>query len=460
MSDHGRALCNPNMGWTMHFYSNQLENYGSKLAPSDTLDDFPGLGGAYLRIPWAFVEPEEGHFIWETLDTPAQRWIDKGMQVSFRISALESWMYKATPQWVFDAGAKGYDAAGWAYEPDYDDPVFLEKVENFVRAMAERYNGNPNVAFVDIGHMGMWGEGHSVATTPKHGHSWSIETQKKMIDLYCRHFTKTQLAVSDDYAGPFLRGKRFPIMDYAFSKGVTMRDDSILVSKAPEQWYHDEMAQLFWPAMPVVLEHEHYGLSKKRGNWDSELLVESVEAYHASSMSIHWWPREELAECREAIDRINRRIGYRLRMDNASWPQKVALGEAFTIESAWSNAGVAPCYKGGFPCFTLKDARGGIVSVLVDDTLDVGTLPVAAPEQASTLALASTFTIAPRFTERGHCFFRACAPGTYDLYVSVGRRDGTPLYELPYEGCDGHKRYKIGQITLAGDGNNTESFPY
>ena len=105
MSDHGRALCNPNMGWTMHFYSNQLENYGSKLAPSDTLDDFPGLGGAYLRIPWAFVEPEEGHFIWETLDTPAQRWIDKGMQVSFRISALESWMYKATPQWVLDAGA-------------------------------------------------------------------------------------------------------------------------------------------------------------------------------------------------------------------------------------------------------------------------------------------------------------------------------------------------------------------
>ena len=47
------------------------------------------------------------------------------------------------------------------------------KRQNFVRAMAERYNGNPNVAFVDIGHMGMWGEGHSVATTPKHGHSWS-----------------------------------------------------------------------------------------------------------------------------------------------------------------------------------------------------------------------------------------------------------------------------------------------
>lgn len=341
------------------------------------------------------------------------------MQVSFRISALESWMYKATPQWVFDAGAKGYDAAGWAYEPDYDDPVFLEKVENFVRAMAERYNGNPNVAFVDIGHMGMWGEGHSVATTPKHGHSWSIETQKKMIDLYCRHFTKTQLAVSDDYAGPV--PARQTVSDHGLRLFEGRHD-------ARRQYPRLESAGTVVPRRDgTTFLARDAGRARtrtlrpveKRGNWDSELLVESVEAYHASYMSIHWWPREELAECREAIDRINRRIGYRLRMDNASWPQKVALGEAFTIESAWSNAGVAPCYKGGFPCFTLKDARGGIVSVLVDDTLDVGTLPVAAPEQASTLALASTFTIAPRFTERGHCFFRACAPGTYDLYVRM-----------------------------------------
>ena len=116
------------------------------------------MNGAYLRLPWALIEPEEGHFLWESLDTPAQRWIDQGLQVSFRISALEPWMYKATPQWVFDAGAKGFDAEGWVYEPDYDDPIYLEKVEHFVKAMAERYDGSPHVAFVDIGHMGMWGE--------------------------------------------------------------------------------------------------------------------------------------------------------------------------------------------------------------------------------------------------------------------------------------------------------------
>ena len=233
LTDNGLALRNPDMGWTMHFYSNSLENYGSKLEPSDTLEDFPGLNGAYLRLPWALIEPEEGHFLWESLDTPAQRWIDQGLQVSFRISALEPWMYKATPQWVFDAGAKGFDAEGWVNEPDYDDPIYLEKVEHFVKAMAERYDGSPHVAFVDVGHMGMWGEGHSVATTPKHGHEWTIETQKRIIDIYCRCFKKTQLCVSDDYGGPFLRAEHYPIIEYAFSKGVTLRDDSILVSKSP-----------------------------------------------------------------------------------------------------------------------------------------------------------------------------------------------------------------------------------
>ena len=57
--DNGRALVNPQMGWTMHFYSNMITSYGSKLEPSDTIDDFPGLSVVYLRVPWSFLEPQE-----------------------------------------------------------------------------------------------------------------------------------------------------------------------------------------------------------------------------------------------------------------------------------------------------------------------------------------------------------------------------------------------------------------
>ncbi|MDR3267661.1 MAG: DUF4832 domain-containing protein [Tannerella sp.] len=441
--DHGKALINPGMGWTMHFYSNVPQNYGSKLAPSDAVDYFPGLSTVYLRLPWAFLEPEEGRFNWEMLDTPAQRWIEKGKKVAFRITSTENWMPSGTPEWVYRAGAKSYQVDKYL-EPDYDDPVFLEKVENFVRAMAERYDGNPDTAFVDIGHYGMWGEGHTVMTTPKHGRSWGLEVMKKHIDLYCRHFKKTLLCISDDFAGHDLRGERFPITDYAFSRGVSLRDDSILVNRKPNSWYHSEMAQLFWPAMPVILEHEHYGSSVQRGAWHKELLLQSVEEYHASYMSIHWWPEVLLEENREVIDRINRRMGYRLQMTELQWPDKVRIGEPFPLRSQWRNAGVAPCYGGGYPCFTLKDAQGGIVSVLTDSSFNLKTLPVAQPGQTTATALSSSFAIAPAFGD----YSRACQPGTYDLFFSAGKPDGTPLYELPYSDSDGHKRYHAGKITL------------
>ncbi|RHB36394.1 MULTISPECIES: beta-galactosidase [Bacteroides] len=448
-TDHGEALINPDMGWTMHFYSNLLENYGSRLEPADTLDYFPGLSTVYLRIPWAFVEPEEGKFCWETLDTPAQRWIDKGKKISIRITATESWMYKATPEWVFDAGAKGYDVDGTIYEPDYDDPVFLEKVENFVRAMGERYDGNPNVAFIDIGHYGMWGEGHTVLTTPKHGKSWGVEVQKKYIDLYLRHFKQTLLCISDDYAGHDLPGERFPIMDYAFSRGVSMRDDSILVQKIPRHWYHSEMAQLFWPSLPVILEHEHYGGSKKKGAWDKDLLLKSVEDYHAAYMSIHWWPDIFLEENKDIIRKINLRMGYRIQLQSLKYPLVVHLGEVFFIQSQWYNSGVTPCYRGGYPCFTLKDAKGGVVSVLVDKSFNVKFLSVAERTKIAFSTLNSGFRVAPRFQDKINCFSRTCTPGEYSLYVSVGQEDGTPVFELPYSESDGKKRYKMGKIILA-----------
>ena len=168
-ADDGRALVNPDMGWTMHYYSNIPQNYGSLLEPGDDCALFPGCSTVYLRIPWAYLEPEEGVYNWAALDTPAQRWIARGGQVAFRITCSESWLRFATPEWVKRAGAKGvfYDFGkgsapdGRNWDPDFVDPVFLAKLENFLKAFAARYDGRPEVAFMDIGTYGMWGEGHT-----------------------------------------------------------------------------------------------------------------------------------------------------------------------------------------------------------------------------------------------------------------------------------------------------------
>lgn len=448
--DMGEALVNPGMGWTMHFYSNIPGNYGSKLAPSDTLDDFPGLSTVYLRVPWSFVEPEEGEFNWSLLDTPAQRWIDKGRQVAFRISCSESWTRWATPEYVKAAGAKGYfftpgqgvleDGAYW--EPDYDDPVFLEKLEAFLSVFARRYDGNPNVAFIDVGSFGVWGEGHTLASTQL---DYGVDVLKKHIDLYVKHFPNTLLCLSDDFAGHDAPVVHHEVTDYALSRGVTLRDDSICVQPPPRSWYHDGMAGLFWPTLPVILEHEHYGGSKARGAWgDGSLLLKAVEDYHASYLSIHWWPRVLLEENRDVIRRINQRLGYRLQCRELTWPATVRIGEPFTVRMRWANAGVAPCYPGGFPCITLKDRDGGIVSVFTAQSMQLRDLPAAAPGEAPSREIEAEFVVGR--DNYGHSM--TVPEGTCEVFVSAGRRDGTPVFALPHEGDDGHRRYKVGTVQL------------
>ncbi len=453
--DTGETLVNPGMGWTLHFYSNFIENYGSKLEPSDTLDDWPGLSVIYLRVPWSYLEPSEGQYNWPLLDTPAQRWIAKGKRIAFRVSCSESWIRYATPKWVADAGAKGTEfdfgkgprTGGALWDPDYLDPVFLKKLEAFLTAMARRYDGNPNVAFLDVGSFGMWGEGHT-GFSSRLNEEQTLAVTQVHVDLHRRLFPKTLLCISDDVAGASKPGRVFPAMDYARSKGVTLRDDSILVQPAPNSWYHAEMAEAFWPSLPVILEHEHYGSSKERKAWSNDLLVKSVEDYHASYMSIHWWPREMLAETRAAVDQINLRIGYRIQLREISYPSSVALGTPFTVETTWANAGVAPCYQGGFPALTLKDDKEGIVSVNVDETFNVATLEVAAPGKAPERKVESKLNVAQRLLDPVGNHAPPTKPGTYRLYVSVGTRDGTPEITLPLPNTDGQRRYKIGDIIL------------
>jgi hypothetical protein len=409
------------------------------------LDDWPGLTVIYLRIPWSYIEPEEGRWNWSVLDTPAQRWIAKGKQVAFRITASESWTRWATPKWVHDAGARGYDfrpgkgveANGPFWEPDFDDPVFLAKLDHFLAAMAARYDGNPEVAFIDVGSLGVWGEGHTWSSTKR---LITLAQVQRHVELHKEHFRKTLLVANDDLGGSQATGPS-PVMDYVVARGLTLRDDSILVQPGRKAYFHAAWAQAFWPHVPVILESEHYGSSKARGCWqDGRLFLQAVEDYHASYASIHYWPREFLAENRALVENMSRRLGYRLQLVESSWPESVRLGERLAFSSTWRNAAVAPCLPGGYPAVTLKDSKGGIAGVFVDETFDVRSLPVDMPGKAESRRQESRFLLP----------FQLRA-GRYELFVSIGTRTGTPKIALPLAGDDGQRRYRLGEIRVLGE---------
>lgn len=455
LQDNGAVLQNPGLGWVLHYYDNVPANYGSRLEPSDTMDDFPGLAVVYLRIPWSYLEPEPGKYCWSVLDTPAQRWLEKGKKIALRISCSESWTRYATPEWVEKAGAKGYNFKvgtgvvedGPFWEPDYNDPVFLEKLDQFLAALAARYDGNPEVAFIDVGSFGVWGEGHTFASTQIR---YPSETVIRHIQLYQKYFQKTLLAANDDFVMTE-NGER--AIDYAVEHGLTLRDDSILVQPRPNSYFHAQMAQRFWPQVPVILESEHFGPSQQRGAWeDGSLYLRAMCEYHASYVSIHWWPREFLEANRDLIARMNRYLGYRLVPTAVRWSRKVPQGSPLRWSLTLENRGVAPCYLGGYPALTFKDQKGGIVAAIVNDQANVRELPVRAvtirgpkatgnPEDDLGPPVARTW-------EAESCLPFQLTPGRYQVFLSVGTATGSPVFALPLEGDDGQHRYAVGEVEI------------
>ena len=472
-ADNGAQLENPGMGWMLYCNNGLNARFGGQLAPSDTVDDFPGITVIGFRIPWSLIEPQEGHFDWTLIDGPAKRWVDKGKQIYLRFMCCHSALRYATPEWVKNAGAKGYDfdpnkgavQGGKCWEPDYNDPVFLEKLENFLAAAAARYDGSPEVAFIDIGSFGIWGEGHTYWSTRK---IYPAELLYKHIDLHTKYFKHTLLVANDDFSlqppksqiSPAAADSRDPLIlnnsldkqsspavDYAFTKGLTLRDDSILVNGGEKAYFHAGMAQPFWPTRPVILESEGYGGSRDRGAWeDGSAYLRAVEDYHASYVAIHWWPREFLAENRDLVRNINLRLGYRIVLLQASWPSQLKSGDAFTFTSLWRNAGVAPCLPGGYPAVTIKDNKGGIIAVFTDDKFDVRQLSVGTPSDSPALTSQADFHLSKSLTSGYGA--ETIEPGTYQLYISVGTKTGTPKLALPLPDSDGQKRYRLGTLKI------------
>jgi len=60
------ALENPHKGWYQHYFDNHINRY---LAAKDSdLLEFPGMDHLYLRLSWAYLEPQEGQFNWQVID--------------------------------------------------------------------------------------------------------------------------------------------------------------------------------------------------------------------------------------------------------------------------------------------------------------------------------------------------------------------------------------------------------
>ena len=98
------------------------------------------------------------------------------------------------PRWLNEVGGKELIAEyeGTAFPiADMDDPITLQRHLDFIKRLGERYDGHPDIAHVDIGSIGWWGEWHLSGS--QKNKMPSLENRTKVIDAYLAAFKKTPL---------------------------------------------------------------------------------------------------------------------------------------------------------------------------------------------------------------------------------------------------------------------------
>jgi hypothetical protein len=486
--DTGAICLNPGMGLTLTLFPRGVDNGRFWTDPSDIATASPLVSTVCFRVPWSFLEPVEGRFNWPLLDTPAQRWIARGKRIVIRVTCSEGWLPYATPEWVKDAGATGWNyrygrgrnAKGHSWDPDPSDPVFLEKLEAFLRVFALRYDGNPNVAFIEIGSLGLSGQCHT-ANSSRIPDKLLGAAVRAHIALHTEAFQRTPLVIGAGVARAGLDEGEGAGLAQARSRGVLIRDDGLVSGESSLRWQRALRMGDEWITSPQFLGDPHDGMPSKREDDDLGEYLEAITGSRTSYASLPLVSTESLEQNRDAILQIARTVGYRFQLRRATWPSVVAIGDPFEIETRWENAGAAPCYSHGFVAFTLKDHRGGIAAVLVDESFDVGSLipkgifhgykrgahgdgqttelqpvypmdGIAQPDCNSSNEPSGLEISTEAGLLRSRCVVGENDPlipsCLYDLYVSIGQCDGTPAIALPLPDDDGNLRYRLGKMRL------------
>jgi hypothetical protein len=354
-------LANPGMGWQTFM----------KFADED-----PALAGlpsstAYFRWYWKDVEPKDGEIVWAKFDELLSRARKAGQQVAFRIMTAGTGRdYDYSPPWLREMGLPGFEyqyanAGAKHWVPDLDDPRVLSHHLRWIEGMGKRYDGHRDLALMDIGSVGLWGEWHMSQTgvnVPK------PETRRRIIDAYLTAFRKTPLVMLiGDIEG----------LKQAKAGGAGWRADCLGdMGGFSKTWCHmkDAYPQNIekagiadaWKRGPVALESCWTMQKWAQEGWDIQMIFDWALAQHASYINNK---SSRLPEgSRPLVENCLRLLGYRFVVRSVEHPAEVERGKTMEVRVEWENVGVAPCYADYRPALALADANGKRSAITLSDT--------------------------------------------------------------------------------------------
>lgn len=398
----------------------------------------------YTRFNWNDLNPAEGVYDWSLIENLRQtaQSVDKGMHFRVRNVQPPPWgPGQVLPDWVIAQGALIIDI-GEGTEPLYSDCLFLAAHATFVNALRQRYDGDPDITFLDIGAYGYYGEWDSEQYSEMLGTpDW--HARRRLADMYlggsatrpCRQANGSTINVSYNYPGfqqtqlimPYTPWREDSLI-YATNNRADLgiRHDA-LGSDMHQDQYRKEIGALVqerWENAPIIFEfssnaHTQQALATARA-FAKEMHATLVHDNFGGSGNDR------------NIESVLEVVGFRLVLDEVIYTREIEIGEPFIVNMNWRNNGSARPYTYYPLLVTLLDEYGFVVWEH-EFTTDVREWMLNSPVVvAETMAIPSSIPV-----------------GTYDVRLSFADlHTWTPALNLAIEGKGSDNRYQIGQVEI------------
>ncbi len=424
----GGYLPNPGIGWQ-----------NTRSLP----DRFPETV-RYTRFNWSELQPAPDVFDWSPIEALRQEAVAAGAQFHFRVRTTQPppWGPGATiPDWLLAQGAGVVDTERGP-ETQYSSCLFLREHGKFIDALRQQYDGDPDLAYLDIGSYGYYGEWG----TPQYDDTpdsldWHI--RRHIADMYlggsatrpCLEQDGSRGQISYEYAG-FQRTRLLmpynPWHEDALFYALSARADvgirfDALGSDTHQQRFRDKISEVVaqrWPIAPIVFElgAEAY-TPAALGNARA-----FAQEMHASLVHDNLGGRGSDAD----ITALLAVVGYHLQLLRAAFPATAAAGTEIIVTMAWKNNGAAPPYSDFLLALTLTDANGAPLLQQITDINARGWLP------GEIIQTTASIPVPPDWP-----------PGSYELRLAfVNPVTQLPALALDNEGADTQGRTRLGLITI------------
>ncbi len=316
----------------------------------------------YIRYDWSDIQPQEGVYNWAWIDNEIAECKLNGKKFAFGIMSAntnrsintpDKGKY-VTPKWVFDAGAakRIINATYWETGqtikqiiPIWTDAIFLAKLKSFINALGKRYNGNKDIAFIDIRSYGNWGEQHLYELGGTNLTSTQLKTQH--LQVYKDAFPNTQLIT------PW--GEHFydDTYHWAVDNGIGMRSDGIF------KYSNGSEVTMAHTKAPSVFEYTAgYAWLTSEGFWNPDTLLNDVEIGKPSYIQFD----ADMYKANPALyTKVGNRVGYHFVIKNVQMEKNIINGQSFNIQTSILNKGVTNIYEDCYLALALLNSNGEVV---------------------------------------------------------------------------------------------------